>query len=165
MIMFTSNFILCTDIQSSEEEGNYVRPKRVKSVPCISFRFKQFINTILICRCLTDDEKVLQGLTTGRDAPLVVRDGGIGGRVFFATDVIEKGSWLCEYKTTSVFPQEEKPAVEAEYDANGKGSYITDSSYPIPNEGHLCFDATRKFEQLGRYMPCSTGQCQAFPTF
>ena len=67
MIMFTSNFILCTDIQNSEEEGNYARPKRVKSVPCISFRFKQFINTILICRCLTDDDKVLQGLTTGRD--------------------------------------------------------------------------------------------------
>ena len=66
--------------------------------------------------------------------------------------MIEKGSWLCEYKTTSVFPQEEKPAVEAEYDANGEGSYIIDSSYPIPNEGHLCFDATRKFEQLGRYM-------------
>ena len=150
--MLTSNFIFGTDIQSSDEEEGVVRPKRVKSVPCTSFRFQQFINIILICRCLTDDEKVMQGLTTGHDAPLEVREGGICGRGVFATGEINKGSWLCEYRTTCVFPLAEKSVVEAEYDANGEGSYIIDSSFSFPQEGHLCFDATRKYDQLGRYL-------------
>ena len=150
--MLTSNFIFGTDIQSSDEEEGVVQPKRVKSVPCISFRFQQFINIILICRCLTDDEKVMQGLTTGHDAPLEVWEGGICGRGVFATGEINKGSWLCEYKTTCIFPLAEKSVVEAEYDANGEGSYIIDSSFSFPQEGHLCFDATRKYDQLGRYL-------------
>ena len=84
MFIFTSNFIFGTDLQSSDDDGGSVRPKRVKSVPCISFRFQHFINIILIHRCLTEHEQVIAGLTTGNDAPLQVREGGISGRGVFA---------------------------------------------------------------------------------
>ena len=67
MFIFTSNFIFI-DLQSSDDDGGSVRPKRVKSVPCISFRFQHFINIILIHRCLTEHEQVIAGLTTGNDA-------------------------------------------------------------------------------------------------
>ena len=35
---------------------------------------------------------------------------------------------------------------------NGEGSYVVESAYAVPGAGYLCFDATRKYEQLGRYM-------------
>ena len=38
----------------------------------------------------------MQGLTTSRDAPLEVREGGICGRGVFATGEINKGSGFCE---------------------------------------------------------------------
>ena len=57
IIIITSNFIFGTDLQSSDDDGVYVRPKRVKSVPCISFRFQDFINIILIHRCLTEHDR------------------------------------------------------------------------------------------------------------
>lgn len=49
----------------------------------------------------------MEGLTTGNDAPLEVRVGGITGRGVFATTKIPKGSWLCEYKTGRMFPKAE----------------------------------------------------------
>ena len=48
---------------------------------------------------MTKDEIVIQGLSTGRDAELEVRERGGGGAVFSLQD-IERGSWLGEYKTT-----------------------------------------------------------------
>ena len=70
----------------------------------------------------------------------------------FATADIPKGSWLCEYKTTRVFNIKEKEEVVKEYEENGEGSYIVESLYTVENGGHLCFDATRKYHQFGRYM-------------
>ena len=59
---------------------------------------------------------------------------------------------MCEYKIAAVYPIDQKAAIEAEYDENGEGSYIIDSTFPIPKEGRICFDATRKFNQIGRYL-------------
>ena len=103
-------------------------------------------------RVLTKEERVIEGLSSGKDAPLEVRQGGIAGRGVFAKEPIGKGSWLCEYKTTSVFKRSEKERVANEYDANNEGSYIVESANPVGGEGYLCFDATRKYHQLGRYM-------------
>ena len=69
----------------------------------------------------------------------------------FATVAIEKGAWLCEYKGI-VYPLSQKKGHEEEYVANKEGSYIIESHYPVPGEGRLCFDATRCYNQLGRYM-------------
>ena len=160
--MLTSNFIFGTDIQSSDEEEGVVRPKRVKSVPCISFRFQQFINIILICRCLTDDEKVMQGLTTGQDAPLEVREGGICGRGVFATGEINKGSWLCEYRTTCVFPQRKIPLSKQSTTPTGRGHI---SSTPVsPSHRRATFVLMRRVSTTSwdsiSTMP--NGQMQSF---
>ena len=58
-------------------------------------------------RFLTKKERVISGLSTGHDAPLIVREGGIAGRVFFAEAAISKGSWLCEYKASKIYPPSE----------------------------------------------------------
>ena len=39
-----------------------------------------------------------------------------------------------------------------ENDLNDEGSYIVETGFPVPNEGHLCWDATRKYHQVGRYL-------------
>ena len=103
-------------------------------------------------RELTKTEVILNGLSSGCDASLEVRQEGIAGRGVFATADIPKGSWLCEYKTTRVFNIKEKEEVVKEYEENGEGSYIVESLYTVENGGHLCFDATRKYHQFGRYM-------------
>ena len=100
---------------------------------------------------MTKEEVIIEGLSTGQDAPLEVQQGGIVGRGVFATEHIPKGSWLCEYKTTRVFKRSELEHVKKEYELNNEGSYIVESAYPVGKEGHLCFDATRKYHQFGRY--------------
>ena len=42
--------------------------------------------------------------------------------------------------------------MEQEYDQNDEGSYIVKAMYPVPQFGKQCWDATRYYLQLGRYM-------------
>ena len=71
---------------------------------------------------MTKQELALQGLTTGLDAPLEVREGGVAGRGVFATAPTEKGAWLCEYKTTNVYTsREDRDKAEEEYELNRDG--------------------------------------------
>ena len=81
----------------------------------------------------------------------------------FATEHIPKGSWLCEYKTTRVFKRSELEHVKKEYELNNEGSYIVESAYPVGKEGHLCFDATRKYHQFGRYFNHARCPIQSSP--
>ena len=39
-----------------------------------------------------------------------------------------------------------------EYDKNGEGSFVVETAYPIPGIGRLCFDATRRYRDVGRYI-------------
>ena len=94
----------------------------------------------------------MEGLTTGQDAPLEVREGGAAGRGVFATGAITKGQWLCEYKAGITYPPSEKAKHVQQYDETGEGSYIVETSYNIPSIGKLCWDATRRYHQTGRYM-------------
>ena len=103
-------------------------------------------------RFMTKKERVISGLSTGHDAPLIVREGGIAGRGVFAEAAISKGSWLCEYKATKIYPPSEKPTYEEMYALNNEGCYIVESAYAVPNVGKLCWDATRCYNQIGRYM-------------
>ena len=108
---------------------------------------------IMAYRCLSKEDKILHGLTTGQDAPLDVSKGGIAGRGVFAAAPIERGSWLCEYKASQIYPPSQRAEHEAVYDTNGiEGSYIVESQYPIPGIGRLCWDATYYYHQTGRYM-------------
>ena len=108
---------------------------------------------VFILRHLTKDEIILEGLTTGNDAALDVKEGGIAGcGVLPSAANITKGSWLCEYKTSRIFHPSEKAAAEEEYNKNEEGCYIMDLIYPIPSQGKMCWDATRRYHQLGRYL-------------
>ena len=103
-------------------------------------------------RCLTKQEVILQGLSTGKDAPLEVCWGGIAGRGVFATGRIHEADWLCEFKTSRLFPPTQREQYEEEYKKNREVSHIFDCMYPIPKVGRMCFDATRRYHQLGRYI-------------
>ena len=106
-----------------------------------------------IFRPLTKKEKTIEGLTTGRDAPLEVLEAGVAGRGVFAKAFIAKGEWLCEYKTHAIYTtRKAKDEAEEEYTRNQEGCYIVETAYPLPGQGRIFFDATRKFHQFGRYL-------------
>ena len=87
------------------------------------------------------EERIVEGLTTGKDAPLEVREGGIAGRGVFSIAPIQKGQWLCEYKGL-VYPLSELDKHCAKYGKN-EGVYIVRSSHPVGRGTRLCWDATR----------------------
>ena len=66
----------------------------------------------VLFRVLSKDEVVIEGLSSGKDAPLEVQEG-IAGRGVFAKDFIKKGAWLCEYKTTRIPTSLEEASGEA----------------------------------------------------
>lgn len=100
---------------------------------------------------MTRDEIITEGLSTGKDAPLEVRNDGISSRGVFATGHIHKGEWLCEYRGL-VYPLSELEKYIQEYDLNGEGSYIVTSKYPVKGSTRLCWDATRRMNQYGRFL-------------
>ena len=79
---------------------------------------------------------MLEGLTTGRDAPLDVRSGGIANRGVFATGPVKQGQWLCEYKGLVYTHNHMKKKIE-KYDQNGEGCYIITSKYLVDGN-RLC---------------------------
>ena len=137
---------------SSEDENNiYERPKRVKLV-FSSFKLTNLSPIYTFAhRCLTKKEVIIEGLSTGKDAPLAVREGGCAGRGVFATSFIRKGQWLCEYKGL-VYPCSQLEKHIKEYNTNGEGSYIVTSEHPVGEGTRLCWDATRYMHQYGRYL-------------
>ena len=73
------------------------------------------------------------------------------GRGVFATADIPRGSWLCEYKG-EVYPIGDMEGRLREYDVNHEGCYVISTFHPVGGKRKLCFDATRRFNQLGRYV-------------
>ena len=58
----------------------------------------------------------------------------------FALETIPKNGYICENKThRPPYPRSEKAAIEQEYPHNQEGCW-------------LCFDATRRYDQYGRYI-------------
>ena len=107
---------------------------------------------LFILRCLTKDERILEGLTTGKDASLVVEEESTASHQVLATADISKDSWLCEFKTTRILPSSAKPAAEEEYKKNNERCCIVDLAYLIPGEGKMLWNATRRYHQLGCYI-------------
>ena len=101
---------------------------------------------------------MLQGLAdAGMEADLEVGDAGRRGRGVFAKTDIEKGTYLCEYRTTRVYHPNKKDKYVKEYELNGEGCYLLETCY----KPKLVFDATRCFDQIGRYINHSSsgGNC------
>ena len=64
---------------------------------------------------------------------------------------ISQGQWLCEYKG-NVYPRRELQKHIDEYNMNNEGCYIVTSLHPVGGQTRLCWDATRFYHQLGRYL-------------
>lgn len=99
---------------------------------------------------MTLEDVVLQGLSYSLESSsLEVRDAGRRkGRGVFAIKKIEKNEYLCEYRTTRVYHPRKREKYESEYDANQEGSYLLETQYGPK----MVFDATRCYDQLGRYI-------------
>lgn len=99
---------------------------------------------------MTPKELALEGLTYHASAGLEVKETCDGkGRGVFATCGYKKGQYLCEYETAKVYPRTEMARHIEEYEANDEGSYILEASV---GGKWLCFDATRRFGGVGRYV-------------
>ena len=67
----------------------------------------------------------MEGLLNHRTPALCVKEGK--GRGVLATAPIEKGSYICEYKSSQVYPLSERAKFEREYAINGEGCMIIDA--------------------------------------
>ena len=59
-----------------------------------------------------------------------------------AKESIPKRSYVCEYKTSAVYPVKDKAVHNDAHSRNDSGSYTVETYYAVPNVGRLCFDAT-----------------------
>ena len=109
----------------------------------------------ILCRPLREEEVVMAGLLGHTKAPRleVVDFGPPKGREVVAKEPIKKGQYVCEYRTYRVYPvgSEEAQSLAREYERNNEGSFVLQTAYAVPGVGHrLCFDATRRFKDVGR---------------
>ena len=78
------------------------------------------------------------------------------GRGVFAIQNICATDFVCEYETYLVYPRHKIEDWIKEYDTNDEGSYIVEAQV----QGKwMCFDATRRFGGIGRYL--NHGKSQA----
>ena len=103
-----------------------------------------------IYRHLTSDEIIMEGLRTGQGPKLDVITTKKTGRGVVTRQKINKGDFVCEYKTSAVFPLSERDEHEERHKRNGLGCYIVDTQFCVPGVGRLCFDATERFHSYGR---------------
>lgn len=71
------------------------------------------------------------------------------GRGVLVEEFVPAGSYLCEYKTTEVYPRANRAKKEQEYATNGEPCMILEVQTP---QGWFCLDATRKYNTLGRLL-------------
>ena len=98
----------------------------------------------------------IRGLTGQSRAPRlqVTYLGHPKGRGVLAKEPIAKGTYICEYRTYRVYPvgSDTHKRLSEEYSRNSEGSFVVETAYPIPGIGRLCFDATRRYRDVGRYI-------------
>ena len=100
-------------------------------------------------RCLPPLEVVMKGLISGSTAEVEVRRMPEKGRAVFVTAHIPKGSFLCEYTATKVYPMADRAKNEQNYTLNGEECMILDIQTPC---GWYCIDATQDYDGVGRLM-------------
>ena len=68
-----------------------------------------------------------------------------------AREHIAKGVYICEYKTSLVFPAKSDEQDEC-HARNTRGMYIMETELEVKcGSGRLCFDATDRLHYPGRY--------------
>ena len=79
----------------------------------------------------------------------MIKDVEDKGRGVFALEMIPKGGYVLEYKTSEVYKRREMKKKVEEYKTNDEGSYILEAQ---TKDGWWCFDATRRFNSFGRLL-------------
>ena len=92
---------------------------------------------------------MIDGLNRDLEAPLSITHAGEKGRGVFADTKIPKHTFVCEYKTTNVYDQKQYDKRNKEMEANDEICSIVE--YRV-GKSILYFDATRRFNQYGKYM-------------
>ena len=92
---------------------------------------------------------VLQGLINHHIAPVEIKDVPPKGRGVFAAAPIKQGSYICEYKTTNVYPRSARAKEEKQYALNGEACMVLDV---YTSMGCFTLDATRRFNSVGRLL-------------
>ena len=82
----------------------------------------------------------------------IIHLGPPKGRGVVTNEAIQKGSYVCEYRTYRVYPvgSDLSHQLACEYHDNSEGSFVIQTAYCIANVGRLCFDATRRYRDVGR---------------
>ena len=107
----------------------------------------------VIVRLLSPEEAVREGLAGKSKRPrIAVQELAKTGRGVIALEPIQKGRYVAEYKTASVYPSSERRRREEQHDLNEAGSYVIDTAYSTPTSKKLCFDATERYHHPGRYI-------------
>ena len=91
----------------------------------------------------------MKGLISGSTAELEIRVIPAKGRAVFATAHIPKGSFLCEYTATKVYPMANRAKNEESYALNGEECMVLDVQTP---RWWYCLDATQEYNGVGRLM-------------
>ena len=74
------------------------------------------------------------------------------GRGVVAREKIAKAAYVCEYKTSKVYPAQDREP-DRLHDRNARGMYTIQTAFEVkPGSGRLCFDATDRFHHTGRYI-------------
>ena len=101
----------------------------------------------------TKDEVVIQGLLGQSPRPkLRVVYLGSNSRGVAAAETIAAHTYVCEYRTYRVYPVGSalEKQLAKEYATNSEDCYVIRTAYRIPDVGRLCFDATRRYRDVGR---------------
>ena len=92
--------------------------------------------------------------------------GSTKGRGVVAATHIEKGQFVCEYKTSRVYTagSEEAREMAEIYEVNGEGSFVVTTAKVVPElKKKLCFDATRRYHHPGRFINHASKGCNLKP--
>jgi len=117
------------------------------------FCFRVYNYQILFIRVLTPEEVVREGLAGKCQRPkLEVKPLPTTGSGVIALEAITKGSYICEYKTSSIYPARSRQEKDEEHSRNDAASYVVETTYSIPGHQRLCFDATERYHHPGRYI-------------
>ena len=94
---------------------------------------------------------MLEGLERGDQLPFYVEEVEGKGRGVFCSSHIPKGAYVCEYKTSRLYPATRLTRMEREYARNAEGSFPL-VAYCMDAASHqkkkLVFDATRRTQQV-----------------
>ena len=116
---------------------------------------------MLVLRVSTPQERVISGLRgKGPHIQMDICQIPGKGRGVFVDESVGAGMYLCEYKSTEVYPRSEKHLREFEYRQNNKPCMVLEVEF---SSGWFCLDAKEIWNTWQASQPCSPKLATAKP--